>query len=98
MPRTQGGLSLGGFLRIASKKWRRYLTVHRGGARGRGLVELRLTGSAPGGFPMQIMQVSTFDLAQWCFTVLKWIGANAAWAATSEQVEEARRILDQLSE
>ena len=96
MARSPGGLSLEGFLRIASKKWRRFLTVKRGGAPGRGLVELHLTGSAPGGFAVQIMQVSIFDLARWCLAVLKWIGANAAWAVTQEQIAEAKRIIDTL--
>lgn len=94
MARTPGGLSLPGFLRIASRRWERHLTVHRGGARAQGLSELHLTGKAPGGFKMQIMQVADFDLKRWCEATLNHLEIKrAAWAATQEeQMADAERI------
>jgi len=94
--RTPGGLSLPGFLRIASRKWERHLTIHRSAQFMRGIIELHLTGTAPGGFPMQIMQVDACLFLQWCYSALVWGGKNISWGITPEQIEEAKNILQAL--
>lgn len=96
MPRLPRSLRLLGFLRIGSRKWQRALAVHRGGAFEAGIMELHLTGKAPGGFPMQIMQVSLFDACQWALAFLRWARGVKQWAITKEQLVEAEAILAEL--
>ena len=96
MARKPGGLSLPGFLRIASRRWERHLTIHRGGASAQGLSELHLTGKAPGGFKMQIVQVDDFLLAQWHMAGLRYLEQKSSWTTTKEMMAEAQRILKDL--
>lgn len=93
MPRSPGGLSLPGYLRIANRKWERCLTVHKGGPYADAELQLHLTGKAPGGFQLQIMQADTVHFLQWCYRSIEWGGQQRKWAIHQEQVKQAERIL-----
>ena len=93
MARSIEGGSLPGYLQMVNRKWPRYLTRHRGGRFAMGEMQLHLTGTAPGGFQMQIMQVDTVHFVQWSYRNVVWGAEQAKWATMPGQVEEAKRIL-----
>lgn len=93
MPRSPDGLSLPGYLQIANRKWERCLTMHKGGPYAQNEVQLHLTGKAPGGFQMQIMQADIVLFMQWNYRNIKWGVQQRSWAIHQAQFEEAESIL-----
>ena len=81
-------LRLEGSWQSGARKYLRAITVKRGGLIKQGIVELTVTGKAPGGFPMIHIHVPVFDLAQWLYKALVWIGENFPWAVTEEQLDK----------
>lgn len=97
MPLISKSLKLEGWLDVATQRYRRWLTLHRGGPRGELQLRIRMAGKAPGGFTPQLMQVAPYDFIRWLVDTLRWASQVKGWEkyVEKEDLKLAQEVMDQ---